>query len=96
MYVETRQGHLPEAELEACVSKLLQGERASVVLRELGKKYGVNRSALGFFIVDLASEKALEACQAIWAWDIDKTGRGLSDEQLEAELRSLGVRFRRP
>jgi len=68
-------------------------ERVPVVLRELGKKYGVTRSTLGFFIADLASENCLEATQAVWTWDVSQTGKGMSDEQLEAELNSLGVRF---
>lgn len=85
--------NLAPEEVANCLSRLAQGERVPVVLRELGKKYGVTRSTLGFFIADLASENCLEATQAVWTWDVSQTGKGMSDEQLEAELNSLGVRF---
>lgn len=68
----------------------------TVVLRELASKYGVNRSVVGFFMADLLTEQHLIAVQLVWMWDLNQTGKGLIDEQLEDELRSSGVRFGPP
>ena len=62
---------------------------ASIVLREIAQRYALKRSALGMVLPDLADEVSTPAVQAVWTWDFDKRGTGLSDEQLDRELASL-------
>lgn len=58
----------------------------SVVLREMAEAYGVNKSALGFMVADLYLDVETPAVQAVWRWDIDRTGRGLTDADLDELL----------
>lgn len=37
-----------------------------------------------------------KAIQLVWMWDLNQTGKGLIDQQLEDELRNSGVRFGPP
>lgn len=58
----------------------------SVVLREMAEAYGANKSALGFMVADLYADVETPVVQAVWKWDIDRTGRGLTDEDLNELL----------
>lgn len=87
---------LPDGDVGEYRIRLARGERVTVLLREMAAKYGGNRSILGFFIADLVTEQDLMAVQLVWVWDLNQTGKGLTDEQLEDELRNSGVRFGPP
>ncbi|WP_280190174.1 hypothetical protein [Delftia sp. PS-11] len=58
----------------------------SVVLREMAEAYGANKSALGFMVADLYLDVGTPVVQAVWKWDINRTGRGLSDADLDELL----------
>ncbi|MBD9667112.1 hypothetical protein IB278_24340 [Variovorax sp. VRV01] len=85
---------IPAEEVSRCLARLAQGDKLPLLLRELGQRYGATKSALGFFVTDLVSEGPLEAAQAVWTWDAASVGKGLSDDDLVAELNFLKVRFR--
>ena len=58
----------------------------SVVLREMAAAYGANKSALGFMVADLYPDVETLMVQAVWQWDIDHKGKGLSDTELDKLL----------
>lgn len=58
----------------------------SMVLREMAAAYGANKSALGFMVADLYRDVETPVVQAVWKWDIDQTGRGLTDADLDEIL----------
>lgn len=61
----------------------------SVVLREIAQRYSLKRNALGMVLPDLCDEVSTPEVQAVWTWDLDNKGQGLSDSQLDQELESL-------
>jgi len=61
----------------------------SVVLREIAAAYEVNRSALGFMLTDLFRKVKTPSVQAVWGWDINRAGRGLTDKDLDEFLAKM-------
>jgi len=77
--------NVPPEDMEKWKSRLVEAA-PSVVLREMAAAYNANKSALGFMFTDLCSGDATAAAQAVWGWDIGRTGRGLSDAELDELL----------
>ncbi|WP_454692396.1 hypothetical protein [Achromobacter aloeverae] len=80
--------NLPSEDIEKWRERL-RTAMPSAVLREMAAAYGVNKSALGFMVVDLYREVYTPVVQAVWKWDIHQTGRGLSDADLDRVLSQL-------
>jgi hypothetical protein len=76
---------LPLEDLERWRRRLAEA-RPSVVLREMADVYQVNRSTLGFFFADVWPGVLTPDVQAVWAWDLARNGKGLTDEALDALL----------
>jgi hypothetical protein len=51
--------------------------------------YAVGRHDLGFALADLSPDAMTQHVQAVWMWDSEGNGRGLTDHQLVEELASL-------
>jgi hypothetical protein len=76
---------VPSADLEKWRARLREAA-PSAVLREMASAYGANKSALGFMVSDLYRDVDALAVQLVWKWDIDRTGRGLTDKELDEVL----------
>jgi hypothetical protein len=67
----------------------------SAVLREMADVYAANKSSLGFMLADFHPDVSSEEVQAVWAWDIARNGKGLSDSQLDEILSSFKEKNRK-
>lgn len=79
--------NVPIEDVERWRARLRQAA-PSTVLREMADAYGVTKSTLGFMVADLYLDVGTPAVQAVWTWDIGRTGRGLSDAELDGLLSS--------
>jgi len=70
---------------------LLHEQRIPDVLRRIAETYSIGRGDLGIVLADLSLDAMTPHVQAVWTWDLDQRGRGLTDEELVAEL--VGLRF---
>lgn len=61
----------------------------SVVLREIAQQYSLGRSALGMVLPDLCDDASTPEVQAVWTWDFEKKGHGLTDAELNEALSVL-------
>lgn len=77
--------NVPPGDVEKWRARL-SAAAPSVVLREMAEAYGANKSALGFMVADLYLDVGTPVVQAVWQWDIDQTGRGLTDADLNELL----------
>jgi len=66
-----------------------RGQHIPDVLRLLAQTYSIGRHDLGFAIAALAHDVSTAHVQAVWHWDIERCGRGLSDDELMNELANL-------
>ena len=64
----------------------------SKVLREIAKKYYVGKTELAMMLEDLYSEVDLKEVQAIWNWDINNSGKGLNDANIDKLIGKLKIR----
>lgn len=60
-----------------------KNEAAVPVLRAIARKYSIGRSALGLAVLDVCENASLNQVQAVWNWDLEENGKGISDERLE-------------
>lgn len=81
---------LPESDVEYWRQRLRQDAPAKV-LREMGARYSVGRSAIGLVLPGLGEGVRTPEVQAVWTWDITGTGAGLTDEELNDALK--GAQF---
>ena len=80
--------NIPSDDIEKWKARLQESSPA-VVLREMAKVYSANKSTLGFMLADLCADISTSEVQAVWTWDIDGNGRGLSDAELDKLLLKL-------
>jgi hypothetical protein len=80
--------NIPAIDIPEWKLRMRQG-LPSVVLREIAQRYSLGRNALGMVLPDLCDEISTPEIQAIWTWDFEKKGRGLTDEELNEALSVL-------
>ena len=64
----------------------LKKDRPTVVIREMALEYKVPKDALACMVTELYRGADTHAVHMIWAWDMDRTGRGLPDAELDEYL----------
>ncbi|RZL02852.1 MAG: hypothetical protein EOP36_07270 [Rubrivivax sp.] len=67
----------------------LRTEPLSMVLRDISRHYSFGRSALGMVLPELCDDASTPHVQAIWTWDLENKGNGMTDQELEAALAGL-------
>ena len=64
----------------------LREDRPTVVIREMAREYKVHRDTLACMVSELYRNSDTHTIHMIWAWDMDKTGSGLTDAELDEYL----------
>lgn len=77
--------NMPVEDIEKWRARLASAT-PSAVLREMAVTYSANKSTLGFMAADLYQDAGTPIVQAVWKWDIDNNGRGLTDADLDELL----------
>jgi hypothetical protein len=67
----------------------LRNEPMALVLREISRRYSLGKSALGMVLPELCDDASTQHVQAVWTWDLEKKGNGMTDQELEASLARL-------
>jgi hypothetical protein len=73
-------------------SKFVVPSCRAEVLREIANTYCVGTTSLAVMLTDLCKGIQLEHVQSVWDWDLRLTGKGISDNELNKQLRELEVR----
>lgn len=76
---------IPVHDIPKWKARLRQESRAAV-LREIAQRYSLGRSALGMVLPDLCDEASTPEVQAVWTWDLERKGQGLTDQELDEAL----------
>lgn len=79
---------IPNADLQHWGVRL-QSEPVSLVLREIAQHYRLGKSDLGLTLPQLCHHVCARHVQAVWIWDLENKGEGLTDQALEAALSEL-------
>jgi hypothetical protein len=64
----------------------LKKEPPTVVIRDMAREYGVPKDSLAVMVTELYRGADTHAVHMIWSWDMDRTGRGLTDSELDDYL----------
>jgi hypothetical protein len=70
----------------------LKSSLPAAALRAVALRFRLNRSALSFVAAEACENILTPEVQAIWQWDLDHTGKGHTDEELNSLLSHLVTR----
>jgi hypothetical protein len=82
---------IPTGDLSYWRDRLLTSP-PSCVLEDISRKYNIGKSELAIMLEDLYCEVDLPQVQAIWHWDINKSGKGLDDREIDEIIGKLRLR----
>ena len=63
-----------------------------MAFRTVAHTFHLRRSELGFLAAEIYESIPTSKIQAIWQWDLDATGGGNSDEELDQSFLHLALR----
>jgi|JI6StandDraft_1071083.scaffolds.fasta_scaffold284209_2 hypothetical protein len=61
----------------------------SKALRTIAGRFNLRRSELGFLAADVYENILTPEVQAVWHWDLDESGKGHTDKELDQLLAHL-------
>ncbi len=79
-------------EFDAALRTEAKASPPATALRTIARRFGLNRTDLAWVATESYANIHTPEVQAIWHWDLDCSGRGHTDEELNHLLSHLAIR----
>ena len=79
-------------EIDAALRMEAAASLPATALRTIARRFGLNRTDLAWVAIESYANMLTPEVQAIWHWDLDCSGRGHTDDELDHLLSHLVVR----
>ena len=80
---------MPEEDASKWREKLASYKSVSALLRDLAREYSATRNDVGVMLYGLFDDFSQDELMHVWHWDLEGSGKGLTDAQLDQSLSHL-------